>query len=856
MTYGLEDRCSIQLSYCDIFLIDIAVRNLHNMLYYKQLKALLSIEIRRIEVKKMKLNQFGRLTMPIPAQITELKRIQLLPADFADDSLSALATTIFSRFFPEAHSKTSQHEALGQIQATAKLDLAAYLSSITTTIDQRTFYNVALQLLGFEVEQDFKLNHPRRFMASVKIPYIDQPTFNRDQFLEAIYLLLNTRSQTGLLLIDQLANRGFFTDWQTTNQPNFLIFNGKTQPVFDTQAFIKEIVYVESSLDTDLDGHRDLLETTIFRPIETNHGLKVPALYTASPYYKGINNVDHDLHNVDGPIDAKETSQPTLAALKATATRSDLPAARQVNGQTETAEVTATSDSSYSLNDYFLARGFATIYAGGIGTRGSDGVRTCGSPAETESTTAIIEWLAGNRRAFTNRTDQIEIKAWWCNHNVAMTGKSYLGTLATAAATTGVAGLKTIISEAAISSWYDYYRENGLVVAPVDCQGEDADVLAKLCQTRQKDAADYAKSGAFFQQQMADLQLGQDRITGNYNAFWAERNYRDNIENVTCDVVIVHGLNDWNVKPQNAGALWDALRTRPVEKKVFLHQGPHVYMNNIQSIDFTDMMNLWLTNHLLDVDNQTAAILPNVVIQDNAQESTWQTQEDWLNPDNSQTTYYLNSPETLSLTQPAKAPVATFIDDGVATFKTSHLSEHAWQDQLLQPQSAFANNRLLLQSPALTQAYRLDGRVQFNTKVAVNANHGLLSVMLVDLGVFSRLNPQPTVISAQGQQLGYRWQFDDLKEFKLGALSDYQVITKGHINLQNRQNSYQTETVTPGEFYPITLDLQPTHYHLLPGHQLGLVVYATDMGMTLREEQATQYRIDLSASRLTIPNLN
>ena len=49
-----------------------------------------------------------------------------------------------------------------------------------------------------------------------------------------------------------------------------------------------------------------------------------------------------------------------------------------------------------------------------------------------------------------------------------MTGVSYNGTLPNAVATTGVEGLKTIIPIAAISSWYDYYRANGAVVAPVD----------------------------------------------------------------------------------------------------------------------------------------------------------------------------------------------------------------------------------------------------------------------------------------------------------------------------------------------------------------------------------------------------
>ena len=33
-------------------------------------------------------------------------------------------------------------------------------------------------------------------------------------------------------------------------------------------------------------------------------------------------------------------------------------------------------------------------------------------------------------------------------------------------ATTGVDGLEVIIAEAGISSWYNYYRENGLVTSP------------------------------------------------------------------------------------------------------------------------------------------------------------------------------------------------------------------------------------------------------------------------------------------------------------------------------------------------------------------------------------------------------
>ena len=70
-----------------------------------------------------------------------------------------------------------------------------------------------------------------------------------------------------------------------------------------------------------------------------------------------------------------------------------------------------------------------------------------------------------------------------------MVGVSYNGTLPNQVATTGVEGLETIVPISAISSWYDYYRANGLVVAPhSETQGvgdnaylgEDTDVLASF----------------------------------------------------------------------------------------------------------------------------------------------------------------------------------------------------------------------------------------------------------------------------------------------------------------------------------------------------------------------------------------
>ena len=66
-----------------------------------------------------------------------------------------------------------------------------------------------------------------------------------------------------------------------------------------------------------------------------------------------------------------------------------------------------------------------------------------------------------------------------------MIGTSYNGTLPNAVASTGVEGLEAIVPISAISSWYDYYRSDGMVRAPGGFQGEDTDVLAEYVYTRE-----------------------------------------------------------------------------------------------------------------------------------------------------------------------------------------------------------------------------------------------------------------------------------------------------------------------------------------------------------------------------------
>ncbi|WP_338225996.1 Xaa-Pro dipeptidyl-peptidase [Lactiplantibacillus paraxiangfangensis] len=804
-------------------------------------------------------NQFAIVPTDSEAAIAELTKIHFITPEMSSlTTVPAVYRALLAESFPEVKTTSGLKHKFANLMATSQLNLNEWLEN-ATVVNNQVFYNVGLQLLGFLPGQDFDLADPLLAMRDIHLPMVADSAFDRESLYYAWYLLLNTRGNNGQTLIEALTARGYFVPfYQLPNEQKPLFFNGKAQAVFNTNDLIRDVVYVEAPLDTDHDGKRDLLKVEILRPAETATGLKVPVLYTASPYNQGIN--DHageaQMHNVDVPLTAKEPDTNTYEDVEYQPQTPDLPAERSVKTTSDDAEETFGREKSYTLNDYFLARGFAVVYAAGIGSVDSDGLAPTGDVDETTSTVAIIEWLTGKRHAFTNRDADVAIKAWWTNGSVAMTGRSYLGTLATAAATTGVDGLKTIISEAAISSWYDYYRDNGLVVAPDTFQGEDTDVLAAEVFSRSLKAGDAHQIQAKFDEKLAELTKDQDRDTGNYNRYWDERNYLKNVDKIKADIVMVHGLNDWNVKPRNVANLWDKLQKVPVTKKLILHQGQHIYINNLQSLDFTDMMNLWLSHELYGLDNHAEALLPNVLVQDNTKAETWHGYDNWWQDSTQSLDFKVQYKELVPADHPVDQRAAHFTDKlPDKLFKHYQQDLNAWQTDLLSESKTnpLYDHRLLFKSWQAPSDQLLVGRPHVQGSVAVNKNFGMLSFMLIDFGEAKRLTVSPQMIAAKALDLGFHWREDDLKDFKLAPATPFKMITKGHLNLQNRHHPWHAEAIQPNEFYDFELDLQPIFHHLLKGHQVGLVIYGTDMKMTIRGNQDLQYSLNLNDIQLHIP---
>lgn len=796
----------------------------------------------------MKFNQFSIISVSPAQERQELALLHLLRHEEVQQlTPTELWETLLVRTHLGVDSPITAHECLHDLLATPTMALDDWLAQapeLTTAV----FYRVAFQLLGFEPAVDFQLDQPVASWRKLNLPLREHAAWTGDDLVDAFYLLLNTRAKNGQTYLDLLTAHGFLAwtyDLPAEQKP--LFFNGKPLASYDPQSFIREAVYVETDMDTDFDGQADLVKVEIMRPQESNLK-KVPAVFTASPYNQGTNDEwgIKATHDVNRPLTHKSADQSAPA-------EEHFPTDftyQTIRGTAQKATATFSGTPAYTLNNYLAVRGYAIIYAAGIGTKDSDGFQTCGSPEQTASMKAVVEWLHGDRRAFTDRHSGYTIAADWCNGRVAMTGRSYLGTLATAVATTGVAGLKAIISEAAISSWYDYYRENGLVRAAGGFQGEDADTLADETFSRTKRPADFQRVKFRYLKYIDRLAAAMDRQTGNYNDFWAARNYRPQVPRIKAAVMMVHGLNDTNVKPSNVKALADGLAQLPVSSKLILHQGQHIYINAFQSLDFSEMVNLWLANKLWGRDNHADEVLPNVLVQSNLTPGTWTPYDQWTA--GQPATYYLQG--TALTTSPNEDPtdVQTFSDRQSAQDYTSWCAEpDKWQSALYHDQGRFS--RHFTSKPAVQETL-LRGTPHLSLQVAASADHGLISAQLIDRGTAQRLTASPVIINRGGLPLGYRWVSDDLREFQLQkAPSDYKIISRGHINLQNRQHTDQTDDLFAGQLVTLSFDLQPLFHHLAAGHQLELIIYATDYAFTLRGNEDISYRLPVAKAQLIIP---
>ncbi|TWU36159.1 Xaa-Pro dipeptidyl-peptidase [Novipirellula artificiosorum] len=555
----------------------------------------------------------------------------------------------------------------------------------------------------------------------------------------------------------------------------------------DADYWIRHDLWVETEFDSDGDGKRDRMHVSVTRPRQTeSEGLKLPVVYVSSPYFAGTGSKGLQYFwNPRHELGATPPEREHFPAIERTGLRPII---------------------SKSHEKDWVPRGYIVVHSSSPGTGLSQGCPTVGGDNESLAPKAVIDWLCGRAHGFTTPDGDQEVVADWCTGKVGMTGTSYNGTIPLAAATTGVEGLEAIIPVAPNTSYYHYYRSNGLIRHPFGFLGEDIDYLYDYIHSGNPDRCDYCDD-TVRDKEMAE---GFDREHGDYNDFWAGRDYLNDLEPLTAAVLMAHAFNDWNVVPEHSVRIYQALKAKGVPTQVFFHQGGHGGPPPMK------MMNRWFTRYLHGIENDVEKDPKAWIVREDAEQTKPTPYDDYPNPAAEPVQFYLTAgaPEQGRLTTAATANQGTesLVDN--FSFSGASLAQAEWTD-----------HRLIYVTPPLTKPVHLSGTPSISIKLASNKAAANLSVWLVSL------------------------PWTDTKKTKITD----NVITRGWADPQNYRSLTESEPLVPGQFYEMAFDLQPDDQVLPAGQQIGLMIFSSDRDFTLRPTPGTELTVDLDATSLSLP---
>ena len=577
------------------------------------------------------------------------------------------------------------------------------------------------------------------------------------------------------------------------NEPAKPVFkDGEAQIVKafeDPDYWIREDLWVETEFDSDGDGLLDRMHVDVTRPRQTeSEGLKLPVIYNSSPYFAGVagNNPEFfwDVKQELGEKPKEHVHPPEIQR------RGERPIISKAQIKT------------------WVPRGFVVVHSSSPGTGLSDGSPTVGGDNESLAPKAVIDWLCGRAKGYKTRRGDEEVEAYWCTGKVGMTGTSYEGTLPLAAATTGVEGLEAIIPIAPNTSYYHYYRSNGLVRSPGGYLGEDVDVLFDFIHSGDLDKRAYAREHI----RDDEMKNGQDRITGDYNDFWAGRDYLNDMGPMKAAMLMSHGFNDWNVVPEHSLRIYEAAKAKGIPCQIYYHQDGHGGPPPLS------MMNRWFTRYLFGIENGVENDLKAWIVREDADHDHPTPYADYPNPDAKPVTFFLTSgaPKKggLVIEKPAKQTEETLVDN--YSFSSEALA-----------QAEITEHRLIYVSPELKEDVHISGIPKITIKAASSKPAVNLSVYLVSLP----------------------W---NNSQWRRPKITD-NLITRGWADLQNYKSLRESEPLKPGKFYEMTFELEPDDQVIKAGQQIGLMIFSSDKDFTLHPKPGTELTVDLNGTSIEIP---
>ncbi|TWU43122.1 Xaa-Pro dipeptidyl-peptidase [Novipirellula aureliae] len=555
----------------------------------------------------------------------------------------------------------------------------------------------------------------------------------------------------------------------------------------DPDYWIRHDLWVETEFDSDGDGKLDRMHVDVTRPRQTeNDGLKLPVVYNSSPYFAGTGaDEPENFWNVRQELGEKPPERKPFPATKRTGMRPII--------------------SKRHIKDW-VPRGYIVVHSSSPGTGLSEGCPTVGGDNESLAPKAVIDWLCGRGKGFTTPDGDQPVTAYWCTGKVGMTGTSYNGTIPLAAATTGVDGLEAIIPVAPNTSYYHYYRSNGLVRHPYGYLGEDIDFLYDYIHSSSGPRRSYCDCNVRDKEMLGQF----DRENGDYNEFWAGRDYLNDLEPFKAALLMSHGFNDWNVVPEHSFRIYEAVKAKGVPAQIFYHQGGHGGPPPIK------LMNRWFTRYLHGIENDVEKDPRAWIVREEDEQDKPTAYDDYPNPAASPVDFHLGrgAPQqgTLWTTKIENQGTETIVDN--FSFSGASLA-----------QAEFTDHRLMFVTPTLTKPVHLSGTPKITIRLACDKPAANLSVWLVSLP----------------------WNG------KEHAKITDNIITRGWADPQNYRSMTESEPLEPGRFYELTFPLQPDDQVIPEGQQIGLMIFSSDRDFTLHPNPGTKLTIDLDATKIMLP---
>ena len=433
----------------------------------------------------------------------------------------------------------------------------------------------------------------------------------------------------------------------------------------------------------------------------------------------------------------------------------------------------------------FVPQGYAYVRADVRGTYNSGGCWDYGGIKERHDGYDLVEWL-GTRD--------------WSNGRVAMTGASYDGTTANAAAVENPPHLATIVPVSSISRWWGYAFQQG---ARATYSGETDDI-----DPPGDTPTDFMFAYGFLPppdpgsltsaQQIAMRWDLCDRVEKalkgystqpDYDAFWKERDYLRLADRVKVPVLISHGLLDFNVKTWEGTSWFQALHT---EKAMVLGQWPHASPRGNYP-DWDKFLTEWFEHWLYGVDNGVEDE-PAVRIETN--DGAWHLQDDWsTNGNEIRNVKLLEGPDSF-----------TYFDDGLLT-----------ESEMLR--GVGEGTRFVRREVPQSSGIRIEGRPVLHLVAESDSTSTHFVAILCDVG----------------------------------SSGGCDVISRAFLNARYNTSLAHGKDLVPGKKYRFDLEFIDKDYVVPKDHHLELLIgSSSDTWVAPNEQRATNV-LYLNSSTLDLP---